>query len=178
MQCRLQWLRLFTRRYYFKFLFILIYCHTIPIYACIHCEQLNYLEFWNILHCVLLCLEGESTHVRYKHSVQVIHMTGTTQIIVLLKRKPLQSQKKTICRISLEKCAPFENKYPAESGAPGGITRCTSNGDPHFMTFDGRRYDNYRIGDWVMVKSDRRDFAVSLFSCAVFYVKVGDTFFM
>ena len=73
---------------------------------------------------------------------------------------------------------PFENKYPAESGAPGGITRCTSNGDPHFMTFDGRRYDNYRIGDWVMVKSDRRDFAVSLFSNAVFSAKVSETFFM
>ena len=28
------------------------------------------------------------------------------------------------------------------------------------ITFDGKRYDNYRIGDWVMVKSDRRDFSI------------------
>ena len=60
----------------------------------------------------------------------------------------------------ITKCATFPERYPVEQGAPGGITRCTSNGDPHLMTFDGRRYDNYRIGDWVMVKSDRRDFSV------------------
>ena len=62
----------------------------------------------------------------------------------------------------------FNKRYPVENGAPGGITRCTSNGDPHFMTFDGRRYDNYRIGDWVMVNNDRRDFAVRLFFICIF----------
>jgi len=51
-------------------------------------------------------------------------------------------------------------KYPVESGAPGGITICRSAGDPHLVTFDGKRYDNYEVGYWVMVKSISRDFSV------------------
>merc|ERR1712072_366043 len=59
-----------------------------------------------------------------------------------------------------DKCRPFNKRFPAEGGAPGGLTRCTSNGDPHFATFDGKRYDDYRIGDWSLVKNNRRDFSV------------------
>ncbi|XP_070578867.1 von Willebrand factor D and EGF domain-containing protein-like [Ptychodera flava] len=29
---------------------------------------------------------------------------------------------------------------------------CTSTGDPHYMTFDGRKYDWYGVGDYVMVR--------------------------
>ena len=40
---------------------------------------------------------------------------------------------------------------------------CSSNGDPHAVTFDGKRFDFYKIGDWAMVMNDRRDFQVCCF---------------
>ena len=56
-------------------------------------------------------------------------------------------------------CRPWRERYPVESGA-GSHATCSSNGDPHPVTFDGRRFDYYKIGDWALVESDRRDFHV------------------
>ncbi|XP_070543546.1 von Willebrand factor D and EGF domain-containing protein-like [Ptychodera flava] len=38
--------------------------------------------------------------------------------------------------------------------------RCTSNGDPHYNTYDGRYFDNYIEGDFVLHRSQNRYFEV------------------
>ncbi|XP_070541659.1 von Willebrand factor D and EGF domain-containing protein-like [Ptychodera flava] len=38
--------------------------------------------------------------------------------------------------------------------------RCTSRGDPHYITYDGRGFDSYIIGDFVLQRSQNRDFEV------------------
>merc|ERR1712072_1382970 len=56
-------------------------------------------------------------------------------------------------------CTPWRQRFPVEAGARNHAI-CSSNGDPHPVTFDGQRFDYYKIGDWAMVQSDRRDFHV------------------
>ena len=41
--------------------------------------------------------------------------------------------------------------------------QCTSSGDPHLTTFDGRYFDHYRVGDYVYTKSSARLFEVLFF---------------
>lgn len=74
----------------------------------------------------------------------------------------------SFCKISAvtDPCKPWTERFPVELGAPSHA-RCTSNGDPHPVTFDGARYDFFKIGDWLMASSDRRDFEVSFWLLCV-----------
>ncbi|XP_070541661.1 von Willebrand factor D and EGF domain-containing protein-like [Ptychodera flava] len=38
--------------------------------------------------------------------------------------------------------------------------RCTSRGDPHYNSYDGRNFDNYLAGDFVLHRSQNRSFEV------------------
>merc|ERR1712072_1545134 len=71
---------------------------------------------------------------------------------------------RAVCRkdspvVPMGPCTPWRQRFPVEAGARNHAI-CSSNGDPHPVTFDGQRFDYYKIGDWAMVQSDRRDFHV------------------
>nr|XP_006812409.1 PREDICTED: uncharacterized protein LOC102807374 [Saccoglossus kowalevskii] len=53
--------------------------------------------------------------------------------------------------------------------------RCTSNGDPHFVTYDGTKYDCYMAGDFVLHRSTSRNFEVHTrtWQCWAVYCNCG-----
>jgi hypothetical protein len=48
---------------------------------------------------------------------------------------------------------------------PRNPATCTSLGDPHFKTFDGRKYSYYGAGLHYLVKSDRLDVQAEHYAC-------------
>jgi len=75
-------------------------------------------------------------------------------IDVCYKMLPAEERAREILKdeVKLEKVKIVKIVTPKPEHQKEGM--CYSLGDPHYTTFNGRKFDNYFIGDWVLVSAD------------------------